>query len=228
MGRLASLRAVLSLLEAQLELGDHVVVVDWSCPDGTRDHCNTLQRYMPELEVVSSPGHRWFHKAAALNLGLRRAAELRTRFVLELDADLAPKPGALAALRELLEPGRFVIAENDPARTPAEKGDGITGLVALELDELIAAGGWCERFVGWGSEDFELRLRLAARGLNFSELPFRYLAPMLHDERASERYQRDSKLQSHTRNLGILRQEIRAFAPQGLEQIRGARRLLNR
>jgi glycosyltransferase involved in cell wall biosynthesis len=228
MGRLASLRAVLPLLESQLELGDHVLVVDWSCPDGTADYCRTLSRYFPELEVVSCPGHRWFHKAAALNRGLVRAAELRTRFVLELDADLGVRPGALAALRELLQPGRFVIAENDPARTPTEKGDGITGLVALELDELVAAGGWCERFVGWGSEDFELRLRLAARGLSFAELPFRYLAPMLHDERDSERFQQVSKWQSHSRNLRILRQEIRDFAPQGLQQIRGHRRLLNR
>jgi glycosyltransferase involved in cell wall biosynthesis len=226
MGRREHLRAVLPTVRAQLEGADVCVVVDYSCPQDCGEH---VEAYGDErLVVVRHEGAKEFHKTHALNLGLAAAVAQGADFVVQVDADLHLQPGCLDWLRDELEPGLFVIAQNHPGNNGRRAGDGITGFVAVSSLELAEAGGWCERFKGWGCEDYEVRLRLRARGLAFVELPNHYLSPIQHAERDSTRYQHEPKPTSYRRNLGIMRGEIQRFAPEGLETIQDWERLTNR
>ncbi len=183
----------LAALTAQEGLpGDwEVVVVDDGSTDGTAASLAERARAAgSRLRVLTvRPG---VGRAAARNLGWRAAAG---RWVVFLDDDIVAPPRLLSAHLGLLSrhAGHGTIGRvlTDPAlvdaphfayldtRGAARIAAGpvparyfVTQNAGVPRDALEAAGGFDERFRGWGLEDMELGFRLEERaGLRFLALP---------------------------------------------------------
>lgn len=166
MGRLAHLRRALPTWTGQPDA--EVVLVDWSCPDGSGDWVADAH---PEARVVRVPGQPFFHHSAAKNAG---AAAARAPWLAFVDADvlLAPDFGE-RVFPGLVEPA-FWVAERGPKE--------LTGTVLCPREAFEAVGGYDEAMVGWGSEDVDFFRRLAARGLPKRTFPADLLTGLPHGD----------------------------------------------
>jgi GT2 family glycosyltransferase len=183
----STILACLAAVNRQLHPGDHLFV----CVDGSTDGTlEALAAYAGSLELVvlEHPDRANHGRAAARNLTL---PHLSGTFVLLVDSDMVLEPDAIARHLALLErePDAVSVgdvvyrnaATNPWARYIAARGknkarpgaeirplDFATGNTALRTEDLRAVGGFDESLVGYGGEDTELGLRLAAeRGVRF-------------------------------------------------------------
>jgi GT2 family glycosyltransferase len=85
--------AALAALAPQLGPADRVLVVDNASTDGT---AAAVRRAHPSAEVIDAGANLGFAGGAAA--GIRRALDLGLPWVLLLNQDAAPEPGAVAAL----------------------------------------------------------------------------------------------------------------------------------
>jgi hypothetical protein len=85
--------AALAALAPEFGPGDAALVVDNGSEDGTAE---AVRRARPAAEVIDAGGNLGFAGGAAL--GIRRALDLGFPWILLLNQDAAPEPGALAAL----------------------------------------------------------------------------------------------------------------------------------
>lgn len=224
MGRLATLQSTAHALLRELGPRDWWVVVDWSCPDRSGDWLEAIRD--PRLVVVRRAGERWFHKTAAIGLALERARELGPTHVCQLDADTGPGAGLRRELARLLEPGCFVLAALRPGEAP-QRGDSLTGLLALELAEVLRLEPWRPEFRGYGGEDYFARLACLIGGLRPRELARSYCAPIEHSDRARGAHQKDRPQQSWSRNMALMRRLVLELTGASLRELPGAARMLN-
>lgn len=180
----AHLRACLDgLLDQTADLDRfEIVVVDDASPDGTAAVAESYERVRLVRRAENGGA------AAARNLG---ASEARGGVLLFLDSDVTPEPdlvdGVLAvfadpAVRaatgrygpEPANPTRFArykalwtwhCWEHTGART-GRSGHLQGALAAVRRKELLAAGGFDERYEGGNVEDYELSARLAEQGVD--------------------------------------------------------------
>lgn len=99
MGRLDHLKESLPRMLEQPD--SEVIVVDWSCPQGTGDY---VAKHFPEARVVKVPGKEVFSNWAARNAG---AAQAKGAVLIFCDADTVLQPDALQWVAERLKPGTF-------------------------------------------------------------------------------------------------------------------------
>lgn len=145
-----------------------IVVVDYSCPDGSGDWAESVGAW-----VVRVHGRKFFSRAAALNAGI---AAVDTRFTLVCDADTVWKPGLSAAVSQNLSPGSMTIVE------PAAGQRDLNGFLVAETAALQKTP-YDEGYVGWGFEDIDLRLELYAAGVRTVHLlPASLLEPLPHSD----------------------------------------------
>lgn len=166
MGRLAHLRETLPTWTAQPGL--EVVLVDWSCPEGSGAW---VAAAFPGVKVVQVTGKAHFHLTAARNAGAAAASGDWLAFV-DADVRLAPEFGA-ALFPRLGEPA-FWLAEAGPKE--------LSGSVVLPREAFEDLGGYDEALTDWGSEDVDLYRRLAARGLPRRGFPGDLMAPIPHGD----------------------------------------------
>lgn len=222
MGRRHHLQATIPSVLAELEPQDHYLLCDWSCPQDSGGWAHSLGE--ERVLVHYRPGERYFHKTAALNLLLARAIALGVEYIAALDADTVVRPGWRAALAERLSQERFLIA---PLGSGPQPGRGLTGFLAVCPRTLSQAGGWAEEFRGYGCEDYELRLRLLLRGLDWAELPPGLLKPLDHGSHERGRHYRTTLRRSFATNWGVMRRRVAELDARPLDAIPGARRMLN-
>ena len=103
MGRLEHLRRALPTWLAQPD--SEVVVVDWSCPDGSGDW---VKAHHAQAGVVRVPGRAHFNLAAARNAGAARASG---RWLCFVDADVLLDPGFSVLVHPLLDPAAYLLSE---------------------------------------------------------------------------------------------------------------------
>ena len=170
----------LDALDGQLSAGDRALVCVDGSTDGTLEELR--ERRSPfAVEVLEHPDRANHGRSAARNLAL---AHLRAPVVLLLDSDMVLHPSGVRGHLALLEARTCVSVgdvryanarDNDWARyletrgrSGAATGSVITPLhlnsqnTALRSEDLLAVCGFDERLVGYGGEDTELGLRLAA------------------------------------------------------------------
>lgn len=180
------LRACLDALERPQGESFRVIVCVDGSTDGTIDDLRAGTRPYPIL-VLEHPDHGNHGRAPTRNLAL---TQLAADHVLLLDSDMRLVPGAMRRHAELLRSGDCVsigdvryglVHDNLWARYQATRGrrkfgpgtevrplDMMSANTALRSAHLLAVGGFDETLTGYGGEDTELGIRLAAeRGVTF-------------------------------------------------------------
>lgn len=173
MGRLGFLKRTLPgwLKETSF----HVIVVDYSCPDGTSEWIEK-SRFGSRVSVVSveaeiHEGRPVFNLSRARNAG---AAEVQG-FVCFLDADTGVDPGFESWLMKRLDSGCMYCVV--PPRGRADT----FGALVVHAEAFENCGGYDEEFTGWGFEDGDLRLRLHWNGIRRIPLPGELLSAIPHE-----------------------------------------------
>ena len=164
-GRLEHLQTTLPAIMALPDC--EVIVVDYDCPDGAGAWVRANFSAARVVQVTERP---LFNVARARNLG---AAAATAPWLLMLDADVVASPGLVDAVRELLRPGIYLLA--DPRPPP------LYGTMFVAREDFEAIGGYDETFEGWGSEDIDLTERLNLAGGRAGTFPGGLLAGVPHD-----------------------------------------------
>jgi MoaA/NifB/PqqE/SkfB family radical SAM enzyme len=171
-GRLEHLKK--SLPRMALQANAEVIVVDYDCPDGT---AAWVAGHFPGVQVLRVGDAPVFNIARARNLG---AAAARGRWLCFIDADILLDAGFVELAQPLLQDGAFhTIAHPQPAAV---------GSVVCDRDDFAAIGGYDEIMQGYGTEDRDLYLRMAARGCRREQLPGTLLQPLAHERADSVRH----------------------------------------
>jgi hypothetical protein len=137
------------------------------------------------------------------------------------DADTTVKDGRWWRwLTENLDTHRVLIVQGSAVSRD------LTGTLVVSTGAFFAAGGFDDGFIGWGSEDLDLRLRLyLGLGLAYTEAPGDLLRAIEHgDELRTRFYQEQDKTASHRRNL--VRMAQNALLACGMEPTEDALREL--
>ncbi|MEW6163884.1 MAG: radical SAM protein [Pseudomonadota bacterium] len=162
-GRLDQLRQTLPRL---IRLPDcEVVVVDYDCPDDTK---NWVVATYPRTRVVHVRNAPLLNLSHARNLGSMHA---QGEWLCFLDADALLEANFLEQARPALLTGSFAqFAVDGP------------GQVLCLADDFRRLGGFDETFEGWGCADNDLLMRLTLAGRRCQLLPQGLLKLMPHDD----------------------------------------------
>lgn len=177
-GRLAHLKQTLPAMAEAFP----VFVVDYACPDRTAEWCEAQppQRVVP-IRVERQPEGPPFWKTYALNSGAHAAFQWfpEVERLVFLDADtVVHDPAQLRELVSAMPPNWFMMA----ARRGGVDLPGLTGILAVGSDFFVSAEGYDHRFKGWGSEDEDMRLVLAAEGAEPRWFPDGLFSAVKHDD----------------------------------------------
>jgi GT2 family glycosyltransferase len=125
-----------------------VLVVDYSCPDGTAKY---VEKNYPTARVVTVPGMAGFSTTHARNIGARQARGSVLAFI---DADVIIADDFVRHSKQHVAPGKFAVFEGS---------DHIRGCCVVSAADFERVGGYDEAMYGYVAEDIELaeRLRLA-------------------------------------------------------------------
>lgn len=156
-----------------------LVIVDYSCPDGTAGWVSA--RY-PQATVVEVKGESGFHKTRALNLGARAA---RSPWLMFIDADVLLAPGFLAAIQPRLVAHHYLRPEPPTTDT--------WGTFIVSRADFLSLGGYDEVINDWGGEDDDLYFRLSVFAkCALATFPVNLLSALSHDDVARTRFLRES------------------------------------
>ncbi len=173
MGRLRALRQTLGSVDAQLD--STVVVVDYSCPEGSGDW---VESAYPGVRVVRESGQTRYNHSRSRNLGARAATD---QWLCFCDADILFAPTFAAAVVPMLHRGHYY--RPDPLDDL-----GIWGTFVCHRADFERVGGYDEVYQGWGDEDMDLYDALEMAGVkrqNFSASLLRHLP---HDDAERVRF----------------------------------------
>ena len=147
--RLSHLRESLPAMLAQAD--SEVIVVDFSCSEGTADY---VRRHHPQANVVSVEGRDYFSNWEARNIG---AAAARGEWLVFVDADIILGAGCVAWLNENIKPGSY--AKFPPGKqldrlrsnVSAISLNNLQGFLVVERSIFSKSGGYDELLRGWGA-----------------------------------------------------------------------------
>lgn len=162
MGRLDHLKESLPRMLGQRD--SEVIVVDWSCPQGTGDY---VAKHFPEARVVKVPGKKTFSNWAARNAG---AAEAKGAILIFCDADTVFQPDGLQWIAERLKAG--TIGHFDRQATSRFNTTGLRlgfnqlrGFHAVPAPAFRKFGGYDDVMEGYAAgADTDLETRMAIFG----------------------------------------------------------------
>lgn len=176
-GRLAHLRVSLPLMLAQFP--DEMVVVDYSCPEGSGDW---VEANFPSVKVVRILGQVTFNASHARNEGW---AACSSPWVICLDADITPMPGWLDWLRPRLR-DESVYFRSSPVN--GSRSMTSYGMACVSRTIFNRVGGYDEVFSGWGAEDTDFFERVQSAGFVEDKYPNHFLARINHSDEERTRY----------------------------------------
>jgi glycosyltransferase involved in cell wall biosynthesis len=183
MGRLSHLK--LSLPKTVAQAAREMIVVDFSCPDGSGEY---VRANTPAVQVVTVEGQSHFSNWRARNSGARVATSDVLVFV---DADTLLADGAIEWLAEHLPPRAygFFTAKDSAAsnrRGPAMGSNQLKGFHVVPSAAFRKVGGYDEVFEGYASgADTDLEDRLGLIGLKRFPLDRRIVDSVVEHDTAS-------------------------------------------
>ena len=143
------------LIAAKHSPPTEIVIIDYNSQDDLTKYIFELDD--PTVKYFKYTGRDHYHMAHARNLTIRAA---QGEYVVILSADICPAKGFIAIVRDMLKDGYVWM-----------HGQLYTGAIVCQRAELVAAGGYDERFEFYGPEDTDLNDRLTRRGGKFGLLP---------------------------------------------------------
>lgn len=171
MGRLGYLQLTIPCLYGQ---PDQHIVVDYSCPEQSGDW--VINNY-PDIEVIKVPGHTYFNKSKALNIG---AAAAQSDWICFMDADTVASPHLISTIKTKLKPGTFIRATS---------GDDLCGFVVCQRSawEIVK---YNEEMEGWGGEDLDFvdGLGMVAKHKEIAFNDYGYLGSLNHSNELRTKY----------------------------------------
>jgi glycosyltransferase involved in cell wall biosynthesis len=175
-GRLEYLTRALPTLVAQSE--SEVIVVDYDCPDGTKDW---VAAHFPAVRVAVISEEPLFNLSRARNAGARLA---RAPWLAFCDADQLLAPSFASESLARLVPGTYLRTLRDTPSGPSKQG------VPLICETAIfqAVGGYDDAFRGWGPEDREFIDRLDRSGIREVLGAATLVETLRHDNAARSSY----------------------------------------
>lgn len=180
-GRLGHLKQTLPQFVKQ---GDtKVIVVDYSCPDGTGEWVKTN---CPQAAVAEVPGQKFFRANHARNVG---AAMARSPFLMFLDADSLISDDFVLHINRALEDEVFL-------RLRYRAGNDLNGACIVSAESYRTVQGYDEVIEGYGGEEQEFYWRLRRIGLKPKFVPAQGLCePICHDNTSRTTYQAEKNMQ---------------------------------
>jgi hypothetical protein len=172
-----------------------IVVVDYSCPRGTGAWAEGAG-----ATVVQALGKPHFNKPHAQNLGV---AAVSTTFTMLLDADCIAHAGFWEWVSARLSGGSMSIVPPEISRRD------LTGFLAVET-QALRAEPFDERFVSYGFEDIDVRLRLYLSGVaHVHMMPVGLLSALPHSHALrSQHFPEKNLIVSSTQNLDLLARKV--------------------
>jgi hypothetical protein len=226
--RLEHLRATLHAVASAFE----VLVVDYSCPQASAEWVRgfasgrvdgIMRPHVRARRYAASPDGPPFWKAQALNHGAGWAIlERQAERLLFLDADTQLlEPRTVAGELAELEPDEFACAGRENGCDRA----GLTGILSCSASAFLAVGGFDRVFRGWGMEDVDMRLELAARGGRVHWLSPAALRPIKHGDELRTKHTAPGVLpeRSYAKSRAVFLQKWRSRL--GLAELQNARDL---
>jgi len=195
MGRLEHLETTLPLM---LQEFDRVIVVDWSCPQGSGQWAEE-----EGASVVYRKREEYFNASKARNLGAR---EVQTRKVCFVDADTMVFPGLAEEIETLLDLKTMIVASRRPDNTDVPN---LNGFIAVDIGQFWGVGGYNESLEGYGLEDAFLRAQLfCERGMRPKRVSPALLGAIQHSDEIRGRHHRESINVSSVRCYAALRKYL--------------------
>jgi len=186
-GRLEHLRQSLPIFLAQKDA--EVVVVDYDCPQKTRD---VVARDFPAAKVVAVDDAPLFNLARARNLGAAAAAG---EWIVFIDADILLAPDFAERIAPLMEAGQFHHFKITSKETVSAHGSCL-----VHKEDYAAIDGYDEVIDGYGAEDQDFYFRLTLTGIKEEALDFGLIAKIIrHDNAARVEFGRHQSLLKHQR-----------------------------
>ena len=176
MGRLDDLKNTLPRLVAQPRA--EVVVVDYSCPQGTGAW---VQENFPQVRVVSVTGKTAFDRSDAKNSGVFAST---APWVCLIDGDVELEPEFTDTVMATLKPGYFFRSSHP--------GEGTGGTFVVRREDFDRVGGHDPVFQGWGEEDDDLIDALQFAGLRTGRYPAALIRHRDHADDARTQFHEDS------------------------------------
>jgi hypothetical protein len=209
-GRLDHLKRTLPRMVAQGAA--EVIVVDYSCPEGTGDY---VEKNFPSVRVVRVEGEAGFSNWKARN----RGAEAATSDVLIFcDADTILAEDAVAKISAALPPRAYGFFSRGATlhfnRSGLRIGDNqLRGFHVIPARAFRALGGYDELFEGYAAGgDTDLEDRLLMRGLKGHELGDGIVEDIIeHDTAARVTFHKDPIPVSYAAGLLYRRLKIAAL-----------------
>lgn len=178
------------------------ILVDFACPQESGKWAEEIYGKRVEVVRIESPEDSdvIFNKPLALNSGAMHAISLGVDYLCFIDADTLVSPEFFEYLDSSASLDRFNII------VPTLLKKDLTGFLCVHARHFVRVGGYDIRFVGWGAEDLEMRVKLYLKGgLPFGEIPVEFADSIQHgDDVRTFRYEEKDKDRSHSLNLNLL------------------------
>jgi glycosyltransferase involved in cell wall biosynthesis len=186
-GRLHHIKQTLPTLVALKPA--EIIVVDYSCPDGTADW---VEANYPEVRVVRVNDDPGFCLPRARNMG---AAHSSAPWLCFIDADILVEREWLGWMEKHLKPSRFY----RPSLLNGAQLQEVAGTFLCTREAFETCKGYDEAFRGWGGEDIDLYTRLPLEaGAQLDYYPNEFVKPISHadDERTTFHAIKNIRIQS--------------------------------
>jgi GT2 family glycosyltransferase len=154
-----------------------LVIVDYDSPDDLDDVVYSLKDTLQHpnyITYVKVSGKPHWHLAHARNVGIRAA---HGDYIFIASSEISFRVDFIENMRQVFtrEPYKFM------------SNSSWGGMIACSLPELIEAGGFDERFEYYGTEDYDLIMRLKMRGIPFHRYS-RHRILSLQEQTEEERF----------------------------------------
>lgn len=193
-GRLHHLKEALPLIMAQNP--DEMIVVDYGCPDGTKDW---VEGNFPDAKLVYVDDDTGFSVSRARNFG---AAHAVAEFICFIDADVKVGAGFVDWLKKNLDEEYYYLID-------LKSRTSLTGTVVCAKEAFAKIGGYDEAYRGWGGEDLDLYHMLDFSGYKENHFSSKFLSSIDHgDEDRVVFYDEKNKETSNQINLTYMRVKL--------------------
>ena len=203
-GRLEFLKRSLPTFVRQPET--EVVVVDYGCPNGTKDW---VAAHFPSVRIGSVTGEPFFNLSHARNVGAKLAT---APWLVFCDADNLLADSFASEVSSRLAPNTYLRTLKNAPSGPRAAAYPLICETAVHG----ALGGHDDAFRGWGMEDLDFLHRLRERGAREVLVPSGFVENLPHSEAERSTYYEHSMEVSAVTNAYYARIKQRHFETVGL------------